>query len=273
MLYRALMATALLTLSATAVHPQTASSHPNPGSSVAAWNLARSSVGDHERWVIGSSTVTIEILDRRGEADRTMVIEQVVAEVDDALVITATPVATPGGGFPMLPGAPRDDQSSPDPDSPLGRMLSRSEAGNGTAQSQVPANPFAPSVADSVRISDTGNARSFGGVIAREYGIEWIDPEGSTFSGSICLGAETGAPVRLDVSGNMAEDDIREFATTISYAQIDGVTLPVRSITHAARRMNLFVTVRTRITVSYQDYFETDGTRRIILDGIPGQEE
>lgn len=276
MFYRAVMAISIITLSATAAAAQSdrsASANPTTESPREAWTLARSAVGDPDRWIFGSSSVTIEILNRSGEVDRTMMLEQSVMEEEDHLVLTVTPVSSRGRGFPMLPGAQGGEPSETDPDSPIGRMLSRNESGDGPGQPQVPANPFASAVAEDVTLSNADRSRSFGGVRAREYAIEWTDPDGSSFSGAIWLNANTGAPVRLDVTGDMAQDDIREFHTTISYGKVDGVTLPVRSITSAARRMNLFITVRTRITVSYSDYFETDGTRQIILGEIPGQED
>ena len=276
MFQRAVMAIAVLIFAAATAMAQAANSNQAArlGSPAGAWAAARDAIGDPQTWVFGSSSVSIEMLNRSGETDRTILLDQQITEEGDELVLTVTPLSvTSGGGLPTPPGAPGSNSAPIDPNSRMGRMMSQSEGQNGNAQSQVPANPFATAVADSVALSETGESRPIGGVAAQEYGIAWSDPDGSAYSGTIWLNAETGAPIRLDVVGAMAEEDIREFRTTISYEDRDGVTLPARSITRASRRMNLFITIRTRITVSYNDYFETDGTREIVLGELPGQEE
>lgn len=284
MVYRVALAIAVLTLGAAASFAQAAESPREARSDTVAagaadvWARARESVGDPRRWVFGSSTVTIETLDRNGETDRTIVLDQSIEVDGDNLILTVTPVSVSsgGGGLPLPPGAPgtrSGAQPAPDPASRMGRMLSQNEGEGGGLQAQVPANPFASEVAESVALVDTGTSRAIGGEDALAYSIAWSDPDGSAYAGTIWFSAATGAPVRLEATGDMAEHDIRELRTTVSYEEIDGFALPARSITHVSRRTSLFTTARSRITVSYGNYFETDGTRGIVLRGPAGQEE
>ncbi len=232
-----------------------------------AWALARGAMGDSDRWVPGSSTITIEMLDRNGRSDRTIVLEQQILEAGEDLVLSMVPISVSSGrsGLPTPPTA--------EPDTRMGRMPSREAGQQAGPGAQLPVDPFSPTVASTVALSEAREARSIGGIDAVEYGIAWSDADGSEYVGSIWINADTGSPVRLEVIGEMAEDEIREFETMISYEEQGGVVLPARSVTRASRRVNLFLTARTRINVAYTEYFETDGTRAIVLGGMTGQEE
>ena len=164
--------------------------------------------------------------------------------------------AVPEGGFPpggRLPGGMADAMSAP-----------RDSAG---------VNPFADGLEDSVRIASLGNSRTIGGVRSEAFSIQWEAPDGTTFEGEIWIAADSGAPVRLEVTGDSPDGDIRLLELTTVYEQHGETSVPSRSVTTRTTRSGLFSSTTIRMTMSYADYFETDGTLEYIFQGFPGQGE
>jgi hypothetical protein len=244
------------------------------------WTDAVALVDGSERWVAGSARIAIKTLGSGGEVEQTVILAQTVTLTDRGLEVATAPVSAPGGWRPgsstLSGGLGRGVQSSTGegaPNAALERGMGQAGGRFGTTQTALPADPFAPEVRDTVELITSSRTRIIGGTTTDEYDITWTAPDGSTFDGSIWLDRVTSAPVRLDVAGDIAAREIREFQTTTTYERTGEYAVPSRSVTTRTVRTGLFSSRTIRVTVSLADYFEVDGTHEYVLVGLDGEGE
>ncbi len=246
----------------------------------AVWAQAVSTMSQSGRWVAGGTEITIETLARNGDVDQKFSILQTTTIGEEGLLVAMTPLAMPEGGPGGMFGGmrpsgmqPPADGAPPEGGFPPGDRFPGGMADAMTApRDSTGANPFAD-VEDSVEIAPLGNSRAIGGVRSDAYSIEWEAPDGTSFSGELWIAVDSGAPVRLEVTGDSPESDVQLLEITTVYEHLGETSVPSRMVIFQAVRSGLFSSTTTRITMSYADYFETDGTLEYIFQGFAGQGE
>jgi hypothetical protein len=246
-------------------------------SAAQAWAQAVTYADESEQWVAGSSDITMEQLNRRGESQQAVRLEQTAIKNDDSIEVSMSVVsATAGMAYRMeASGGGSGSPGDPGGAQPGGARAAGGPMGGGLALDgirQHPANPFSPAVRNAVAIEATGAARSIGGQNSVEYNISWSTDEG-VFTGTIWLTEQAHVPVRLEVAADLADDQIRAAHLTTTFETDDGLTVLSRAVVQQSVRINLFITAHTRMTVSFDDYFKTNGTEELIVRGLPGMEE
>jgi hypothetical protein len=239
----------------------------------AAWEGALSAIEGSEHWVPGSTRISVETLNGRGEVEQTMTLAQTTELTEQGLEVAVELDSAPSGGVGggMMRGLARPDPGDP---AQMSNMDATSGPGTGLGGMQAGmAGPFAAAVRGEVALHGTGATRTIGGVMTEEFRIEWTDGDGSVFGGRIWLDASSHAPVRLDATGDLADRNIREFHFTVTYGTFGALTLPARAVRTQTVRTGLFSSRTTRATATFADYFETDGTQEYIYRGVPGQED
>lgn len=257
----------LLVISAVTVSAQTGAD--------AVWAQAMSAMSQSDRWVAGQTEITSETLARNGDVDQMFSLLQTTTLGEKGLLVGMTPLSMPEGGPGGSMGGMRPaGVTPPDGATPLGGGL---PAGMSSAMAApgdtVGLDPFAADIEGRVEIAALGNSRTIGGVRSDAYSIAWEAPDGTAFSGDIWIAADSGAPVRLEVSGDSPEGDVRLLEITIVYERRGETSVPFRMVTTRTIRSGMFSSTTTRMTMSYSDYFETDGTLEYIFQGFPGQEQ
>lgn len=242
-----------------------------------AWAQAVALVNKSQLWVAGSSDITMEQLGRDGETRSAIRLNQSSVKVDSRIEVTVSFESMSGGfagAFPG-PGAGRAPRGGSDNVAPgrAGRPLAGGPGAGFEALREAPANPFAPGVQDTVVIEATGRIRTIGGIDATEHSIDWNTDDGSRFSGTVWLTQATHAPLRLEVTGDVPDEDVRDLQVTITYETLGDIVAPARMVVLQSVRSGLFSTDNTRMTVSFEDYFKTDGTEELIVRGLPGTGE
>jgi len=222
----------LLVISAVTVSAQTGAD--------AVWTQSVSVMSQSDRWVAGQTEITSETLSRNGDVDQMFSLLQTTTLGEEGLLVGMTPLSMPAGGPGGLMGGMSSVMAAP-----------RDSAG---------VDPFAAEVEGRVRIVPLGRSRTIGGVRSEAYSISWEAPDGTMFDGDIWIAEDSGAPVRLEVSGDSPDGDVRLLEITTVYEHLGETSVPSRMVT-------------TRMTMPYSDYFETDGTFEYIFRGFPGQEQ
>ena len=263
----------LLLISAATVSAQTDTS--------AVWTQAVSTMGQSGRWVAGETEITIETLARNGDVDQKFSILQTTTLGEEGLLVTMTPLAMPEGGPRGMFGGMRPpgmrqpaDEAPPEGGSPPGSPFPGGMADAMTAPRDAGgANPFAADTEGKVQVAPLGSSRTIGGVRSDAYSVEWEAPDGTAFSGELWIAVDAGAPVRLEVTGDSPESAVQLLQITTVYEHLGETSVPSRMVTTRTIRSGLFSSTTMRVTMSYADYFETDGTLEYIFQGLPGQEE
>lgn len=263
----------LLLVSAATVSAQTGAD--------AVWARAVSTMSLSGRWVAGQTEITTETLLKNGDVDQMFSILQTTTLGEEDLLMAITPLVMPTGrsgglmGGVMHPGTqPPADGAPSEGTFPQGGMFS----GGMSSVMAVPhdsagVNPFTAEVEGRVRIVPLGRSRTIGGVRSEAYSISWEAPDGTTFTGDMWIAEDSGAPVRLEVSGDSPDGNVRLLEITTVYEHLGETSVPSRMVTTRTTRSGLFSSTTIRMTMSYSDYFETDGTLEYIFGGFAGQGE
>ncbi len=263
----------LLLVSAATVSAQTGAD--------AVWAKAVSAMSLSDHWVAGQTVITTETLLRNGDVDQRFSILQTTTLGEEGLLMAIAPLAMPAGGpgglmgGMMHPGGqPPAGDAPPDGRLPEGGLFSGGMSSVMAApRDSAGVNPFAAEVEGRVRIVPLGRSRTIGGVRSEAYSISWEAPDGTMFDGDIWIAEDSGAPVRLEVSGDSPDGNVRLLEITTVYEHLGETSVPSRMVTTRTTRSGLFSSTTIRMTMSYSDYFETDGTLEYIFGGFPGQEE
>ncbi|MCK4516415.1 MAG: hypothetical protein KAU31_14230 [Spirochaetaceae bacterium] len=247
----------------------------------AVWAQAVSTMSESGRWVAGQTEMTIETLARNGDVDQRFSILQTTTPGEEGLLVAMTPLAMPAGGPGGMFGGMRPSGAQPPADGappeggfpPGGRLPGGMADAMSAPRDSAGANPFAADTEDTVQVAPLGSSRAIGGVRSEAFSIEWEAPDGTVFDGEIWIAVDSGAPVRLEVTGDSPESDIRLLEITTVYEHLGETSVPSRMVIFQTVRSGLFSSTTTRITMSYADYFETDGLLEYIFQGFPRQEE